>query len=64
LGYSFTEPVEILKRLLIAQKKDVLNQSYIIALDEVKAISIKKVYNGIIAGALRKVELENILKIW
>lgn len=50
------------KKLLIAQKNNVLNQSHIIALDEVKAISIKKVYNGIIAGALRKRRIGEFLK--
>lgn len=50
------------KKLLIAQKNNVLNQSRIIELDEVKAISIKKVYNGIIAGALRKRSIGEFLK--
>lgn len=52
----------IRKKLLIAQKNNILNQSCLIALDDVKTISIKKVYNGIIAGALRKRKMGEFLQ--
>ncbi len=50
------------KILLITQKNNVANQSRIVALNEVKAISIKKVSNGIIAGALKNRSIGEFLK--
>jgi hypothetical protein len=49
------------RKLLITEKSNIVEDAQIIAIDDIKAISIKKVYNGIFAGALKKKHIANFL---
>lgn len=51
------------KKLLVLEQTDGQNHSYIIDLDEVKAMSVKKIYSSIKAGELKKNRIEEFLKI-
>ena len=50
------------RKLLVLEEADGRSNSYIIDLDEVRAISVKKIYNGIKAGELKKRRIEEFLK--
>ena len=50
------------KKLLVLEQTDGQSHSYIIDLDEAKAISVKKIYSGINAGELKKRRIEEFLK--
>lgn len=50
------------KKLLILEQTDGQSHSYIIDLDEAKAITVKKIYSSIKAGELKKRRIEEFLK--
>jgi len=50
------------KRLLVSEINNGYSKSYIIELDKVKAISVKKSYNSIKPGELNKRKFEEFLK--
>ena len=50
------------KKLLVLEQTDGQSQSYIIDLDEAKAISVRKIYSSIKAGELKKRRIEAFLK--
>src|SRR5688500_18730888 len=50
------------KKLLVLEQTDGQSHSYIIDLDEVKAISVKKIYSSIKAGELKKRGIEEFLQ--
>lgn len=52
----------IKKKLLILEQTDGQCLSYIIDLDEAKAISVKKIYSSINAGELKKRKIEEFLE--
>jgi len=52
----------IKKKLLIAEIKDKVCRSFLIKLDEIRAISIKKIYSNIKVGELTKKRLVDFLK--
>lgn len=52
----------IKKKLLVLEQTDGQNHSYIIDLDEAKAISVKKIYRSIKAGELKKRGIEEFLQ--
>lgn len=52
----------IKKKLLIAEFKDKVCRSFLVKLDEIRAISIKKIYRNIKAGELTKKRLVDFLK--
>jgi len=52
----------IKKKLLIAEIKDQVCRSFLVKLDEIRAINIKKIYSNIKAGELTKKSLVDFLK--
>ena len=52
----------IQRKILIAEKNNIVHGSHIISIDEIKTISLKKVYNAILAGALKKRKIGDFLK--
>jgi len=50
------------KKLLVSEISNDFSKSYIIELDKVKAISVKKTYNSIKSGELNKRKFEEFLK--
>ena len=50
------------KKLLVLEQTDGQSHSYIIDLDEAKAITVKKIYSSIKAGELKKRRIEEFLK--
>jgi len=50
------------KKLLILEQTNDQSHSYIIDLDEAKAITVKKIYSSIKAGELKKRRIEEFLK--
>ncbi|MEP7376838.1 MAG: hypothetical protein ABI675_25795 [Chitinophagaceae bacterium] len=50
------------KKLLVLEQTGGQSRSYIIDLDETKAISVKKIYSSIKAGELKKRRIEAFLK--
>lgn len=50
------------KKLLVLEEADGWSNSYTIDLNEVKVISVKKIYSDIKAGELRKRRIEEFLK--
>jgi hypothetical protein len=62
LGNKIIGLDRINKKLLVLEEADGQSNSYIIDLNEVKVISVKKIYNGIKAGELKKRRVEEFLK--
>ncbi len=52
----------IQRKILIAEKGNIFQDLHIISIDEIKTISLKKVYNSILAGALKKRKIGDFLK--
>jgi len=52
----------IKKKLLIAEIKDKVCRSFLVKLDEIRAISIKKIYSNIKVGELTKKRLVDFLR--
>ncbi len=50
------------RKLLVLEQTDGQSHSYIVDLDEAKAISVKKIYSSIKAGELKKRRIEKFLK--
>ena len=50
------------RKILIAEKSNIIQEVRIIPIDEIKTISLKKVYNSILAGALKKRKIGDFLK--
>ena len=50
------------KKLLVAEMKNKVSQSYIVELDQVKTVSIKKTYSSIKPGELNKKGLRQFLQ--
>ncbi len=62
LGNSIIALDGLKKKLLVAELKNEISRSYIVELDDVKAISVKKTYNNINPGELNKKGLGKFLQ--